>query len=219
MEFLDLSQNSLRHIPTRWISQMPMLRFIYLGYNQLTNIPYSMFHDVSTIEDFDVSSNRLTTFEFWLIAMKNSIRYLYNPVTHFSNNYNVDLSKYQFPITRSISLHNPGGKIQFDDSLFEMYNRCQETDSIADRILMEAIRVIHNTTSDLLNWTCSCAQYHFQKYLLSNSVNLACVQTCPQQSTFDTSNIRPRFCKIQKSEPGEVPQYIDCDLCDTVGDE
>ena len=204
---------------------MPMLRVIKLEYNRLKEIPYQMFHDLSKIEELDVSSNLLTTFEFWLISIKNIINYSYNSITRFTNDYNIDLSNYQTPITASILLGREDTKINFDDTLLEMYNRCAEINSINTRILMQAISIIENNNSDRLNWTCSCAQYHLYNYITSIStemnagatyrpvlrVPINCVETCSGQSSFDTSHIRPRFCKINESEPGDIPQYSDCD--------
>lgn len=207
------------------MSQMPMLRVIKLEYNQLKEIPYQMFHDLSKIEELDVSSNLLTTFEFWLISIKTIIDYSYNPITHFTNHYNIDLSNYQTPITASILLGSEDTKIDFNDTLLEMYNRCAEVNSVNSPILMQAISIIQNNNSDRLNWTCSCAQYHFYNYVTSISTEMNncatcetvprlpinCVETCSGQSSFDTSHIRPRFCKINQSEPGDIPQYTDCD--------
>lgn len=196
---------------------MTNLQDIKFNYNQLTEIPYHMFYNLSNVHIFEVTYNQLTTFELWLISIKSTINYLGNPVDRFSNNYNIDLSKFETPITQFIFFDHPQQKIQFDDSLFEMYNRCSEIHSNDTRILIQAIETIHSLGRNILNWTCSCAQYHLQKYLASNLPNVGCIQSCPSQSTFETSSIRPRLCKINESEPGVVPQYIECNLCDLVG--
>lgn len=202
------------------MSQLTMLRVIKLEYNQLKEIPYQMFHNLSNIEQLDVSVNQLTTFEFWLISIKNTIDYTDNPVTHFTNQYNIDLSNYQTPITASIQFDDEDTKINFDDSLLEMYNRCTEINSTNTPILMQAIGIIHSNNSDRLNWTCSCAQYHFYKYITSMSMKncttdlcllIDCFETCTEQSSFDTSDIRPRFCEIYPSGLEFIPQYTDCD--------
>ncbi|CAF3616011.1 unnamed protein product, partial [Rotaria sp. Silwood2] len=151
-----MSDNFISEVPVQWISQLSRLKSIYLSNNNLTSIPYRMFYDISYIENLDVSSNHLTTFELWLIQIKNVINYSNNQVIRFTNNYNVDLSNYQSDITQQILLRNTQTKINFDDSIFEMYNRCVEINSINNRILMKAIKTIHENNLGLLNWNCSC---------------------------------------------------------------
>ncbi|CAF4423963.1 unnamed protein product, partial [Rotaria socialis] len=111
LESLDLSNNFISEVPIQWISQLPSLKSINLSNNNLTSIPYSMFSNIGNIENFDASSNRLTTFELWLIQIKKLVNFSNNPITHFTNVDEVDLSHYQSNITEQILLKNMGTKI------------------------------------------------------------------------------------------------------------
>jgi len=228
LEILDLSNNYLREIPINWISQMHILKSINLSKNNLNSIPNTMFYNISNINTLDVSSNNLITFELWLIQIKNIINYSNNRVTHFTNNYNVDLSKYQSNITVKILLENRKIKIDFDDSIFEMYNRCGEITSTHTKILMQAIEIIRKTNAGVLNLRCSCEQYYLQEYIVSiasgidfskwrcyNSDNIF-RDMCSNRSSFNVTNIKPRFCKIYPSEPGDIPEYIKAESYNSV---
>ncbi len=230
LEILDLSNNYLRKIPINWISQMRILKSINLSKNNLISIPNKMFYNISNIDKLDVSSNNLKTFELWLIKIKYIINYSNNPVTHFTNDYNVDLSKYQSSITVQIFLENQRTKIDFDDSIFEMYNRCGEITSTYTKILMQAIGIIKQNNSSLLNWRCSCEQYYLYEYIVSidptndfptwrcpSSDNIF-RDMCSSQSSFNVTNIKPRFCKINDSEPGDLLECIEADSCNSVSE-
>jgi len=209
---------------------MPLLKSINLSKNNLKCIPNTMFYNISNIEILDVSSNKLTTFELWLIQIKKLINYSNNRITHFTNNYNVDLSNYQSNITLQIILNNTSTKIDFDDSIFEMYNRCGEINSnYTKKILMQAIRIIHQTNPVLLNWRCSCEHYYLQEYIVSivpsndfstwscfPASNIIYRENCSNRSSVNVANIKPRFCKINDSEPGDILEYIKSDLCNSV---
>lgn len=162
-----------------------------------------MFNNMQNIEELDVSSNKLTTFELWIIRIKNSINYSNNRVTHFTNNYDVDLSNYQSGITEKIIFDDNLVKIDFDDRIFGMYYRCKEIGSDVPKIIMKTIEQIHKTNRYLLNWNCSCKQYYLQEYIVSNNPgnvsstwfcdsdsNNAYSQECNNQSKFDCTNNR-----------------------------
>ncbi|CAF3718572.1 unnamed protein product [Rotaria sordida] len=224
LETLDLSNNFIREVPVELISQLSLLKSIDLSQNYLTTIPNSMFYNISNIENFDVSSNNLTTFELWLVQIKKLINYSNNRVNCFTNNYNVDFSNYQSNITERILLRNTQTRISFDDSLFEMYNRCQEINSTNNRVLMKAIKTIHDNNKGLLNWNCSCEQYYLQEYIVSidstnNFSTWACAQDpstnygqrCNYQSSFNSANSNPRLCKI-KPDPSSDLESISLEI-------
>ncbi|CAF4181378.1 unnamed protein product [Rotaria sp. Silwood2] len=227
LEIFDMSDNFISEVPVQWISQLSRLKSIYLSNNNLTSIPYRMFYDISYIENLDVSSNHLTTFELWLIQIKNVINYSNNQVIRFTNNYNVDLSNYQSDITQQILLRNTQTKINFDDSIFEMYNRCVEINSTNNRILMKAIKTIHENNLGLLNWNCSCERYYLQQYIVSidstnNFTTWSCDQDqtiiyskkCNNESSFNSTNSNPRLCELKQSKPLSKP-LLTFNLSDT----
>ena len=230
LESLDLSDNFLTEIPVQWISQMSVLKRIYLSNNELTCIPYTMFYNISNLEILDVSSNNLTSFEFWLIQIQNLINYTNNPVTRFTNDFNVDLSHYQSNMTVQILLNDTRSEIDFDDGIFEMYNRCGEVNSTYQKTLTQAVGIIHQTTPGLLHWRCSCEQYYLQEYIVSinpanNFSTWRCSfdsngtiyrEKCSNQSALNVTNIKPRLCKINQSEPGVTPEYVEINACNSV---
>jgi hypothetical protein len=201
---------------------MSKLKVINFAGNHLINIPYEMFYDISNIEYLDVFSNHLTTFELWLIKIKTTINYLNNPVIRFTNNYNISLSEYQSSITKTILLNNGGIKIDFDDGLFEMFNRCGEVNSTYTPILKEAIAIIDDNNPGLLNWKCSCEQYYLREYFESikhgndfstwicpDGLDIIYHEMCSNKSSFNVTNIKPRLCKINQLEP-----CVTCELVD-----
>ncbi|CAF3460595.1 unnamed protein product [Rotaria socialis] len=210
LESLDLSNNFISEVPIQWISQLPSLKSINLSNNNLTSIPYSMFSNIGNIENFDASSNRLTTFELWLIQIKKLVNFSNNPITHFTNVDEVDLSHYQSNITEQILLKNMGTKIAAYDNIFEMYNRCTEINSNSTKLLMETIRRINDANGDSLLWDCSCERYYLQEYVVSivpgndfshwmchAGDNLTYTQKCNNQSSFDFESSEPRLCSIK----------------------
>jgi len=228
LEILDLSDNFLKKIPIKWISQMRFLKVINLSKNYLNSIPNTMFYNISNIEYLYVASNYLTTFELWLMEVKNQIDYSNNPVTRFTNYYNVDLSNFQSNLSNTfrILFNSISTKIDFDDSVIEMYNRCGEITSTYTKSLMQAISIIDQT--GLLRWRCSCEQYYLQQYIVSivhgddfsiwkcpNSTDTF-RETCSNHSSFNVTNIKPRLCKINDSEPGHVPEYMEPELHNSV---
>ncbi|CAF3504065.1 unnamed protein product [Rotaria socialis] len=210
LESLDLSNNFISEVPIQWISQLPSLKSINLSNNNLTSIPYSMFSNIGNIENFDASSNRLTTFELWLIQIKKLVNFSNNPITHFTNVDEVDLSHYQSNITEQILLKNMGTKIAAYDNIFEMYNRCTEINSNSTKLLMETIRRMNDANGDSLLWDCSCERYYLQEYVVSivpgndfshwmchAGDNLTYTQKCNNQSSFDFESSEPRLCSIK----------------------
>lgn len=207
---------------------MSHLKSINLSNNKLTCLPYTMFSNLSNLNELNVSSNNFISFELWLMQIKNFIDYSNNPVTHFTNNYNVDLSNYQSNITAKILIANPKIKIDFDDSIFPMYNRCEEIYSNEKKNLMETIKIIHLTNPGLLRLNCSCKQYYLQKYIISmlsifDFATWSCAGPnqyfhvqCSNQSSFDYMNVEPRFCKVNQSEEGIIPKYKKIDSCNLV---
>ncbi len=201
---------------------MRNLKEIYLHDNNLSSIPLGMFYNVSNIKILDVSYNRLTTFELWLIQIKVQISYQGNPVTRLSNDDGVDLSNYRSNITEKIYLNSPTTTLDIDDGIFEMYNRCGEINSTYDPLLMEAIKRIHETNVNLFNWDCSCKHYYLRKYLMTTgSINV--FPKCPleQNVTYDekchnrsscSTHVTPSFCKINDWQPYEesdcVSEYL-----------
>jgi hypothetical protein len=192
---------------------MPKLTEINFARNQLISIPPKMFYNISNIESFDVFLNNLTAFELWLIQIKTSINYLQNPVIRLTNNYRVDLSKYQSSITPKILLNNGGMQIDFDDSLFEMFNRCCEINSKYTPIVKKAIAIIDDNNPGLLNWKCSCEQYYLREYVISikpekdfstwiceDGQNITYREMCQNKSSFNVANVEPRLCKINPLE-------------------
>ncbi|CAF0883524.1 unnamed protein product [Adineta steineri] len=211
LQTLDLHNNFIDEIPISWISEMISLKSINLSQNKISSIPNNMFYNISNIEIFDVSSNSLTTFELWLIQIKDLIDYSNNRITHFTNEKNVDLSNYQSEITTKIFFNNTGTKIDFDDGIFEMYNRCGEINSMYTQYLMKTIQKIHEMNPNLLNWNCSCKYYHLQKYMISidSNKNLSswnCPfehvidydKKCQCQSSFNSESVK--LCQIKDWE-------------------
>lgn len=209
---------------------MPKLRVIYLGNNKLTCIPNTMFYNISNVQLLDVSSNNLISFELWLLPIKYMINYTNNPVTHFTNDYNVDLSTYQSNVTTRIDFSsNIQRKIEidFDDRIFPMYNCCKEIHSTDTSKFIQAVLTMFRTNPRVFKFNCSCNQYYLQKHnaifnnfdfstLSCGNLNQTFHEMCSNQSSFDFMNVIPRFCRINQSEQGIVPIYMESGLCSSV---
>jgi hypothetical protein len=93
---------------------------------------------------------------------------------------------------------------------------------------MEVIERIRQNSSGLLHWRCSCEQYYLQKYSVSidptnnfstwgcdGDPNVIYREKCSSQSTVNVTNIKPRLCKINYSEPGNIPEYVESNSCNS----
>jgi hypothetical protein len=202
---------------------MPKLKQIILRENQLSDIPYRMFSNISNIEHFDVGFNNLKTFELWLIQIKHSINYQYNPLSRFTNNHRVDLSKYQSNITAVINL-TTFVLIDFDDGIFEMFNRCDETTSMHNLILKQAFAIMDDLNPGLLKWKCSCEQYYLQEYVVSrkhdfstwrcpDAPHIIYSEMCSLKSSFNTTNVQPRLCTVNQLKRCTTSENSDLGFC------
>ena len=243
LEILDLTDNSLTELPPSWLRQMPLLRVLNISRNGLTRVSSSMFFDISQLEKLDLSSNQLTSFELWLIQVKYLINYANNSVTHFSNDCNVDLSNLNSSITEVIlfkddqsgrSSEDEQQMIHITDAIFEMSNRCNETQSStpeSSKALLQMIDQITDQSAGLLDLNCSCDQFYiiehiYRKFNNGDFNTYRCnkkqaddtyVNICQNRSSIAVENIIPRFCRIHADEPGNVPTFADFDLCHSDG--
>lgn len=192
---------------------MPNLKEIHLLENQLTSLSHETFLKIKNVQILDVSFNHLSSFELWLSFINGTINYSGNPVTHLTNNENVDLSKYQSHPPGRVHFDNIMTKINLNDGIFEMYNRCEEVNSTNDRIVLkEVIGSIHHNYKFLFNWTCSCEQYYLQEYIISTISNLSIYswkcsnqssqtygEVCKGKTTFKRENLTRYLCEIPSS--------------------
>ena len=217
---------------------MPLLRILDISRNGLTRVPSSIFADISHLEKLDLSSNRLTSFEVWLIQVKYFTNYVNNSVTHFSNDCNVDLSGIQSNVTDQILFINDQDEtspddepkeIHVTDAIFEMSNRCAEAQPStpqSSKLLLQMLYRIHEQNSGILSLNCSCEQFSIQEYVSlslngGNPNTGACDQLvgssyaelCQNRSSLDFRNTIPRFCKIDNLESGEIHMLADPILC------
>lgn len=212
---------------------MPRLRILRISRNGLTRVSSSWFSHISQLEQIDLSSNQLTSFELWLIQVKYLINYANNSVSHFSNDCNVDLSNLNSNITEVIIFTDDRQKIHITDAIFAMSNRCNETLSStpeSSKALLQMIDQIDNQSGDLLDLNCSCDQFYiiehiyrksngddFNAYRCDQQANEPYVNICGNRSSIAVQNIIPRFCRIHDDEPGNVPAFADFDLCHSDG--
>ena len=230
-----LTDNFLTELPASWFHHMPRLQYLRLSRNRLTCLPYSMFSPVTRLHQLDLSFNQVTSLELWLMTkVAHSINYAGNNISRISNDANFDLSKYSSRLTTNIFVgRNNQTKIPLDDSLFEMYNLCDaisRVESPSWTPLHEAIWRIHVRNPDLLAWTCTCDQYHLLRNNMTypvfvNKSAISCDvvgrsyrDQCEGRSSFDASSVRPRFCKIDLAEAGDVPVLVPPYRCDQVND-
>jgi hypothetical protein len=210
---------------------MPLLEYVYLQSNNLANLPYNAFNNISHIRILNIAENYLSTIELWTIQIRQQVHYQSNRINRFSNHYNVDLSHLQI---RKIPMFNIGQnpQIHFDDTIFAMYNRCAEVHNIPNFFktyiptLTLAVLSIMNTTNYAQPFyvKCTCDQYYFYQTAFAikgypndeTFENWKCgedsklfVQKCNYQSFANFHSVIPRFCKIHDSEPGYVPTYVE----------
>jgi hypothetical protein len=204
---------------------MPLLEYVYLWSNRITTLPYNAFNNVSHIRIFNLEDNFLSTIELWIIQVREKVFYRSNRINRFSNIYNVDLSHLQSRKIPKIYIDN-NPQINFDDTVFEMYNRCAEIHNIenfsttyAPTLTLAILSIINNATSALPFYSkCTCDQYYFYRAVFATQngsfSNWTCptdsipfVQKCNYRSSANFNAVVPRLCKIDNSEPGCVPVY------------
>lgn len=208
---------------------MPLLENVYLRSNKLTDLPYDIFNNVSHLRILNVSRNYLSTIELWTIQIQDKVDYQSNRINRFSNKYNVDLSHLQ---TRKIPKFYIDGnpQIQFDDTIFAMYNRCAEVHNIPNffttytpTLTLAVLSIIKNKNYVKPFYkNCSCDQYYFYRTAFAiegypnsdSSESWICqghsipfIQQCNNRSSADFTSVIPRLCKIDDAEPGNVPVY------------
>jgi hypothetical protein len=226
---LDLSNNLITNISVEWFNQMPLIENIYLCSNNLTDLPYDIFSDVSHLHTLDVARNYLTTIELWTIQIRDKVDYQSNRINRFSNEYNVDLSYLQ---TQQIPTFYMDGnpQIQFDDTIFEIYNRCAEVHNIPNfaRTYVPTLTLAVLSIIKSKNYvqpfykSCSCDQYYFYQTAFAiegypnncSSDSWICsghsipfIQQCNYRSSANFMDVIPRLCKIDSFESGDVPVY------------
>lgn len=225
LQTLDLSDNLITNISTKWINQISLLENVYLQSNKLIDLPYDIFNNISNLRSLNISRNYLSTIELWTIQIREKVDYQSNKINGFSNQYNVDLSHLQ---TRELPIFytDKNFKIQFNDTIFEMYNRCAEVhNTLYTPTLTRAVLSIIKNADYLQTFykNCSCDKYYFYRtafliegYLIKNQSfeNWICpghsipfIQKCNNQSSANFSQVIPRICKIDDSESGNVPVY------------
>lgn len=235
MRTLTLSHNSLTGIPIDLFNQMSSLEYIDLSANNLSCLPYNAFNNVSNLHTLNVDFNSLTTIELWIIQVQTQVNYQFNKINRFSNDFNVDLSDLQ---TRNlptiITFGNPA--IDFDDTVYEMYNRCAEvhntlnfSETYAPTLTRAILSIIGYTQP--FHHDCSCNKYYFYRSALAvygNSndsffSNWICsgdsipfIQKCNNRSSANFINVVPRLCKINHFESGNVPVYANSSYCGLV---
>jgi hypothetical protein len=214
---------------------MPYLSMIDIGHNNLTCLPYNAFNNLLHLDVLRFDSNNLSTIELWMFQGKKIIGYHSNPIERFSNNFNVDLSNLpNRPLTLGHLPFYPN--INFDDTVFEMYNRCVEIHNIPNfnkTYTASLTLVILSITGYLMPIFsgCTCDKYYFYRaafaakiYLNDNFFfkwicfgdKLPFAQKCNYQSSANFENVIPRLCKINDSELGKVPVYVESSLCGMV---
>lgn len=222
---LKLSKNHLDDISVEWFNQLSFLEHLDLSSNQLTNIPYHIFHNLSHLRSLDVSKNHLTTMELWTVLIRDTVNYASNKIDRFSNEYNVDLSQFSVREPPEFII-DKADRIRFDDTIFSMYNRCAEVHRMPDLPPIVTLAVLSILRIDPgkqpFYYDCSCERFHFYQTALAmegypgnaNAETWICsrhsitfVQKCNNRSSVDFTRIIPRLCKIDQSEPGEVPVY------------
>jgi len=229
LQTLDLSNNLITNISVEWFNQMPSIENVYLCSNNLTDLPYDIFSNVSHLRILDVAHNYLTTIELWTIQVQDKVDYRSNRIDGFSNQYNVDLSYLQTEQLPKFYMDgNP--QIQFDDTIFAMYNRCEEVHNIPNfsrtyipTLTLAVLSIIKSENyAQTFYDSCSCDQYYFYQTAFAiegypdNSPydawicpghSIPFIQQCNHRSSANFNDVIPRLCKIDSSEPGNVPVY------------
>lgn len=226
LRVLKLSDNRIEDISVTWFNRLPLLEYVDLSSNHLTNVPYEIFRNLQHLHTLDVSNNYLTSIELWTILIHDTVNYQYNEIDHFSNDYNADLSQVssrqlpKFQIDKRI-------RIQFDDTIYTMYNRCAEVHHLADvsknytpTLTMAVLSILKliNTKPPFYD-DCSCDRFHFYRMALAiegypknvSADNWICsgrsttfIQKCKNRSSADFDHTSPRLCDIHQSETGHV---------------
>jgi Leucine-rich repeat (LRR) protein len=214
---------------------MSSLQYIDLSANNLSYLPYNAFKNVSHLHTLNVHSNSLTTIELWTIQVQTHVNYQFNKINRFSNYFNVDLSDLQFRNLPTIILSRDS-EIYFDDTVYEMYNRCVEVNSrsnfsetYAPTLTLAILTIIGYTQPFYHNCTCDkyyfyrsafAAEGHSDDNFFSNwicpSDSIPFIQKCNNQSSAKFIDVIPRLCKINDSEPGIVPVCANSSHCGLV---
>jgi Leucine-rich repeat (LRR) protein len=209
----------------KWFNQMPLLEHIYLSSNDLTDLRYDTFNHLSHLRNLDVARNSLRTIELWTVQIEDTVNYQFNRIDRFSNKYNVDLSQIQSETIPEFYTYG-NLRIQFDDTIFAMYNRCAEVHNSGNRpiLTLSVLSIIEDTNDEQPFYqSCSCDQYYFyrtaftiREYLNNSSFDhwicpghsIPFIQHCNNRSSANFIDVLPRLCKIDESEPGEIPVFV-----------
>ncbi len=235
LRVLDLGNNLLNEIPVSLINRMVFLEKLNVMLNQLTCLPYNTFSNISQLHQLEISFNNLTSIELWIIQIQDKVDLKYNSIDRFSNYFKVDLSGLQSRKIPKIDMSgNP--EIYFDDTVFEMYNRCAEVHNIpnfitsyAPALTLGILSFIHNTVPFYSE--CACNKFHFYRTALAVRISsnasyfstwicpgdiIPFVQKCNNRSSANSINALPRLCKIDQSELGYIPVYANSKYCGVV---
>ena len=207
------------------------LKNLYFRNNQLLNVPFNSFRNISQIEILDFSKNNLTTFELWALQVKTRANFTFNQIETITNQYffkeftSVDLES-----THQILLDNNALTINLTDAIYEMYDQCAEVQEwIIDPngnptsipLLTSRLSFIDFGTVQV---DCTCNQAFITTLLRDGSIvnfnpsigRLNCINlqntlfidyVCPPNgstvlSSVNFSNVYPRQCKLFENSTG-----------------
>jgi hypothetical protein len=205
------------------------LRDIDLSSNNLTDLRYDTFNNLSYLHSLDISRNSLTTIELWTVQVEHRVNYQFNKIEGFSNKYNADLSQIQSEEIPEFIL-DKGLQIQFNDTIFAMYNRCAEIRDMPGfsksyvPTLTLALLSILEMTNDVQTFyqECKCEKYYFYRAAFAiqgypdrstpdtwicPGQSIPFIQHCNNRSWANFERVVPRLCKIRESEPGVIPKF------------
>ncbi|CAF3578413.1 unnamed protein product [Adineta steineri] len=208
LQELDISFNRLNYVDTSFFSSNPSclgnLQILDISNNYLTDFPSMLLTKTTNIEELFLENNQLTSFDLALtVLVSTAVDLSNNQISKIINNDNIHISTYNQSLGTSIDLSNNSQIMYLTDSIYEMYDACQEVQQLFNSSITPITPILTmsflNINFDISRINCSCDQYYIQKEFFNtynNSLpsNSSLAQTMCTDGTLFYNNTHTATC-------------------------
>ncbi|CAF3538426.1 unnamed protein product [Adineta steineri] len=208
LQELDISFNRLNYVDTSFFSSNPSclgnLQILDISNNYLTDFPSMLLTKTTNIEELFLENNQLTSFDLALtVLVSTAVDLSNNQISKIINNDNIHILTYNQSLGTSIDLSNNSQIMYLTDSIYEMYDACQEVQQLFNSSITPITPILTmsflNINFDISRINCSCDQYYIQKEFFNtynNSLpsNSSLAQTMCTDGTLFYNNTHTAAC-------------------------
>ncbi len=200
LEYLDLSNNQLRHLPPRWLTQTDTLHLLNLAHNKIKHISFHTFNKV-TLQQLDLSYNDITVLHNFGMLKLTTLRMSHNKMSAIAE-HTFD----QLALTLE--------ELDFSHNQF----RSLPNHSYSDFIALQRVNLAHNGLGGWLSTGPTSSLFgslrHVQVLdLSSNNITHLPISLCSHLSHLTTLYVRDNLiCDLNHVALSNMPSLAKLDL-------